>query len=103
MLIRTNVTNIGDPFIVLENNVFYMYATDFDVQGFKVRKSTNLKDWEEIGTCLDLSDSWAYKDFWAPEVIKNEGKKFVPHEIKERPVVEEPWKVVKKKNKKKKE
>ena len=74
MLIRTNVTNIGDPFIVLENNVFYMYATDFDVQGFKVRKSTNLKDWEEIGTCLDLSDSWAYKDFWAPEVIKHEGK-----------------------------
>ena len=39
------------------------------------------------------------------EIIKDENKKpvFKPHEIKERPVVEEPWTVVRKKNKKKKD
>ena len=39
------------------------------------------------------------------DIIKEENKKpaFKPHEIKERQVVEEPWTVIRKKNKKKKE
>ena len=36
-------------------------------------------------------------------VFENKKPVFKPHEIKERPVVEEPWTVVKKKNKKKKD
>ena len=39
MLIRTNVENIGDPFIVFDGNRYYMYATSFDCSGFKVRVS----------------------------------------------------------------
>jgi len=75
MIIRTNVTNIGDPFILCANNQYYMYATSFDVVGFKVWKSQDLQNFECLGTCLDLEkSSWAYKDFWAPEVIFHNGK-----------------------------
>lgn len=51
-----------------------MYATSFDVQGFKVWKSNNLNDWECLGICLNLSNSWGYKNFWAPEVLFKNGK-----------------------------
>jgi beta-xylosidase len=78
MLIRTNVEKIGDPFIVYDGNNYYMYATGFDVAGFKVRVSSDLKSWQEVGVCLDLSDSWAEKDFWAPKVIYYKGK-YVMH------------------------
>ncbi len=78
MLIRTNVTNIGDPFIVNDGNFYYMYSTTFDVCGFKVRRSSDLKEWEDLGVCLDLSDSWACRDFWAPEVRYHQGR-YVMH------------------------
>ena len=78
MLIRTNVENIGDPFIVWDGKRYYMYATGFDCDGFKVRVSDNLKEWETLGVCLDLSNSWAYQDFWAPEVVYHNGK-YVMH------------------------
>ena len=74
MLIRTNVTNIGDPFIVNNGEHYYMYATSFDVEGFKVWKSDDMVEWKCLGVCLDLSDSWTCQDFWAPEVIYHKGK-----------------------------
>ncbi len=80
MLIRTNVTNIGDPFVVNTEGGYVMYATTFDAQGFRYYKSTDLKAWTEEGLALDLTDSWAYQDFWAPEVIRRHGDgKYVMH------------------------
>lgn len=78
MLIRTNVINIGDPFILNDGKHYYMYSTDFDVEGFKVRISDDLINWQSLGIALDLSDSWAYKSFWAPEVVKHQDK-YVMH------------------------
>lgn len=78
MLIRTNVENIGDPFVLCDGKSYYMYATTFDVAGFRVRTSNDLKNWEDGGVCLDLSNSWATKDFWAPEVVYHGGK-YVMH------------------------
>ena len=74
MLIRTNVTNIGDPFVVQAGDAYYMYATSFVMDGFKVWKSYDMENWEDLGACLDLSDSWTELDFWAPEVIFHNGK-----------------------------
>ncbi|MBE6981918.1 MAG: glycosidase [Ruminococcaceae bacterium] len=74
MLIRTNVTDIGDPFIVKTDAAYYMYATSFVMDGFKVWKSMDMENWEDLGACLDLSDSWTCKDYWAPEVICHQGK-----------------------------
>ena len=73
-MIRTNVTNIGDPFVVNAGEHYYMYATSFDADGFKVWKSDDLTNWDNLGVCLDLSDSWACQDYWAPEVIYYQGK-----------------------------
>ena len=74
MLIRTNVTNIGDPFVVQAGDAYYMYATSFVMDGFKVWKSYDMENWEDLGACLDLSDSWTELDYWAPEVIFHNGK-----------------------------
>lgn len=74
MLTRTNVTNIGDPFIVNSGEHYYMYATSFDTEGFKVWKSDDMEDWKCLGACLDLSNSWTCQDYWAPEVIYHSGK-----------------------------
>lgn len=73
MLIRTNVTDIGDPFIVKTDTAYYMYATSFVAEGFKVWKSLDLENWEDLGVCLDLNDSWTCQDYWAPEVIFHNG------------------------------
>ena len=78
MMIRTNVTGIGDPFIVRAGDVYYMYATSFVMDGFKVWKSEDLENWEDLGACLDLSNSWTCQDYWAPEVIFHRGK-YVMH------------------------
>ena len=83
MLTRTNVTNIGDPFIVYADGKYYMYATSFDVKGFKVWKSDDMENWTNLGVCLDLTDSWADVNFWAPEVIYHKGK-YVMHYSTER-------------------
>ena len=78
MLIRTNVTDIGDPFVIKAGELYYMYATSFVMDGFKVWRSADLETWEDLGACLDLSDSWTCRDYWAPEVIYHKGK-YVMH------------------------
>ena len=78
MLIRTNVTDIGDPFVVTTDHGYYMYATNFVAPGFKVWRSEDLHNWTDLGLCLDMRDSWAHQDFWAPEVIYHNGQ-YVMH------------------------
>ena len=73
-MIRTNITNIGDPFIVRSEEEYFMYATSFDPAGFHVWKSKGLEDWQDLGVCLDMRDSWAEGSFWAPEVVYYGGK-----------------------------
>lgn len=84
MLIRTNVTNIGDPFVIYDGTHYYMYATSFTADGFEVRISDDLKNWENLGVCLDLSNSWCYNDYWAPEVIKHNGKYYMHYTSRRR-------------------
>lgn len=80
MLYRTNITNIGDPFVVFDGNEYIMYATTFDTQGFRYYRSTTLKEWTDGGVALDMSDSWASESFWAPEVIRRpKDKRYVMH------------------------
>ncbi len=66
----SNITDIGDPFVMKVNKMYYMYATSSD-RGFKVWESTNLIDWTEKGLALDknnASNQWGDGNFWAPEV-----------------------------------
>lgn len=77
-MIITNITNIGDPQILLHGDTYYCYATSF-IKGFYVWKSKDLKNWSEPSVCFDAScGHWADTDFWAPEVVEHNGK-FVMH------------------------
>lgn len=80
MLYRTNITNIGDPFVVSDGNEYIMYATTFGIKGFRYYRSDDLKQWTDGGIALDMSESWANESFWAPEVIRRpKDKKYVMH------------------------
>lgn len=45
-MIRTNITGIGDPFILKHGDTYYMYATSAP-DGFRYFTSDNLIDWKE--------------------------------------------------------
>lgn len=76
--IKTNVTNIGDPFVITEDDGYYMYATS-SADGFKVFFSVDLQDWQDLGLCYKKADSWGFMDFWAPEVVRRADGKYVMH------------------------
>lgn len=66
----SNITNIGDPYILKVGNKYYMYATSSG-SGFKVWESSNMIDWTDKGLALnknDVSNQWGSGNFWAPEV-----------------------------------
>lgn len=77
-LIVTDVTDIGDPFVLNYKGVYYMYATS-SKEGFKVWKSHDLKNWRDCGLCYFKEDSFGYMDFWAPEVTVRRDGKLVMH------------------------
>lgn len=78
-MIVTNITNIGDPQILLYNDKYYCYATSLGLNGgFAVWESDDLVNWSEPTVCLEKSGHWGDNSFWAPEVIYHNGK-FVMH------------------------
>lgn len=71
-MIRTNITGIGDPFILKHGDTYYMYATSAP-DGFLYFTSDNLIDWKEGEYCYRNSP-WGENNFWAPEVYERDGK-----------------------------
>lgn len=69
MLKREDI-RIRDPYIVLENGVYYMYATTGE-RTLSCYTSTDLENFEGPFAVFEISEnSWAYKDVWAAEVHK---------------------------------
>lgn len=83
MLIRTNVKGIGDPFVITDGKLYYMYATHSN-DGFTCWKSKDLKTWTDETLCLDMTNSWAINCFWAPEVRYHNGKYIMHFTARER-------------------
>jgi beta-xylosidase len=81
-IIYTDITGIGDPFVLLEGGVYYLYATS-SPKGFNVWKSDDLVKWELIGLCYTNS-KFGIGDFWAPEVIKKDNKFYILFTSKDR-------------------
>lgn len=79
-MIVTNITNIGDPQILLYENKYYCYATHNDgkSEGFYVWVSEDLEHWSEPHMAFRAIDYWGCTKFWAPEVVYHNGK-FVMH------------------------
>lgn len=72
------ITNIGDPFILFHQGVYYLYATSF-VAGFYVWTSKDLKHWSQPQMAYQMgASSFGKRDYWAPEVVYHHGK-FVMH------------------------
>ncbi len=73
MLKREDI-RVRDPFIVLEDGVYYMYATTGKTT-YSYYHSRDLENWEEGGVAFEIpEDFWAYKDVWAGEVHKYKGR-----------------------------
>ena len=79
------VTSGADPYILKDGDTYYLYVTGGDAYGYRVFSSKNLVEWEGHGYCLLNSDVYtdensqynSYYLFWAPEVIKYEGKYYM--------------------------
>ena len=71
------VTGIGDPFILYDNGVYYLYATSLGT-GFRVWKSSNASSWTGAGTAYQKSaTSFGSVNYWAPEVYKYNGRYYM--------------------------
>lgn len=60
------MTNIGDPFVLKDEDQYYMYATSAATIGFRAWQSDNMVDWEEKGLVYDIeqqTNQWATGDF----------------------------------------
>jgi len=74
-----NPVALGDPFILLHENVYYAYGTNAE-DGIEVYTSDDLTEWKkESKLALHKDGSWADRWFWAPEVyyIKEKNKFFM--------------------------
>jgi beta-xylosidase len=82
-----NITDIGDPFVILVDDIYYLYATSMPSLGFKVWQSDDLVSWEEKGLALDSSNPenrWGEGDFWAPEVIEYNDQFYMTYSARDR-------------------
>ncbi len=69
----TQVTGIGDPFILYEETtgIYYMYCTGGYCKGWS---SADLKAWTPLGHTYAITEkAFADQNFWAPEVYKHNG------------------------------
>lgn len=76
--ITTDIVKIGDPFVLADNGVYYLYATN-SANGFSVWKGTSPEKQEYVGLCYLKEESFGYECFWAPEVVKRADGKYVMH------------------------
>lgn len=76
---RLDDINIRDPFVLVHNNIYYLYGTncgicdayekDSDKLGFYVYTSVDFEEWQGPKRVFEPTDDfWADRNFWAPEV-----------------------------------
>tara|TARA_R110002049_G_scaffold76250_4_gene196112 strand:- start:42479 stop:43468 length:990 start_codon:yes stop_codon:yes gene_type:complete len=79
----SNITGIGDPFVLTHDGVYYMYCTSETKlkKGFYVWTSKDLVNWEKQGLALsnDTPGVLGNNRFWAPEVIEYKGKFYMTY------------------------
>ena len=87
MTFTNPVATGADPYVLKDGDTYYLYATTGDAHGYRVFTSKNLVEWEAHGYCLLASDEDVFTDensphqsnklYWAPEVIKYNGKYYM--------------------------
>ena len=72
--LRTDEINIRDPFVLLQDETYYLYGTRGSIcwgeaTGFDVYTSRDLENWEGPTPCFENDGTfWADRNYWAPEV-----------------------------------
>ena len=73
---------IADPTVIYVEEgegagYFYAYGTSDLIQchGFQCWRSKDMTNWEYVGVAFqpDFSETWAYNNYWAPEVLYDDG------------------------------
>jgi len=79
-MINTKIERIRDPFVVVEEDAYYMYGTgvvtDWEETGWVCYKNTSGKldgAWTKLETPFYIKPEGAKTNFWAPEVHKYKG------------------------------
>jgi beta-xylosidase len=79
----SNITGIGDPFVLTYDGVYYMYCTSETLlkKGFYVWTSKDLVNWEKQGLALSnrTPGVLGINRFWAPEVVSYKGKFYMTY------------------------
>ena len=82
-MLRTNEIWIRDPYIVAENEKYYLFGTRGETSwgeesAFYVYTGTDLEHWDGPETIFTAPEGfWATKHFWAPEVHKYKEKYYM--------------------------
>jgi xylan 1,4-beta-xylosidase len=67
-----------DPSLIRVGNEFWATATSSEWgPQFPLLHSTNLLDWELVGSVFEHRPDWAVANFWAPEISEYHGRYFV--------------------------
>ena len=72
----------ADPFVLLHDGVYYLYATNA-ANGYIVYTSEDLKKWNPRGYCLTREDVEGNYRFWAPEVMYHNGRFYMVYSADE--------------------
>ena len=77
------INSIADPFVFKdESGTYYLYFTG---KGFGVFSSQDLINWNYRGKCFQGEGvKWAKFNFWAPEMLKYNGKYYLHYTASER-------------------
>jgi beta-xylosidase len=71
---------MGDPFVLHDGDTYYLYGTRHAGRGFEAFSSRDLVRWRNRGFVLEKQPgSWAQGDFWAPEVVRKDGRCLMFH------------------------
>lgn len=81
-MIKTNVAELRDPFIVVADGVYYMYGTETDGDWefgakwgcYKNDSGSLAGEWVKLDKELYVDPTDAYKNHWAPEVHQYKDK-----------------------------
>ena len=76
-ILFTNVSNIGDPFIIVDDKKYYMFTTIRDGVNINCYVSQDMKYYDLVGKVLDKTSCFGKIDFWSPEVIKYKNKYYL--------------------------
>lgn len=79
----SNITGIGDPFVLTYNGLYYLYCTSETSlrKGFYVWTSKDMVNWEKHGLALsnETPGILGINRFWAPEVVEYKGKFYMTY------------------------